>query len=428
MASKSCRARTELPANGAESEAIVRRARARRIGLKLMAVCLAWVAHAYADDLLDKNVHFDIRSAQLGNALIQFATQSGVQVAVADTDVAPLRSEGLNGDYSVHEALSILLHNTGLTYTRVGETVAIRATSAAPSTQTQLPDAMAIAPRPPTPAELAGGSMFEFVVHHGTTNYPSAVGNIGGGLLRWRGGRSQSVCPLTLGLDPGYNNFVTARIRAIGTFVGAPVDHDPHCKPNLEVLFSTDPEKSMASVLAWANSSLGVKYPHQTEKLLEHSANHAIQGWYVTVGGGAAVLNADAGLLRGFDLRALWPLVIPTSMHGGDAGRGILDVYLVIDTAKVAGATAGSIADYAAMVGLSLIQSPDHCDSLPSILDFMSSTCQSREEPAGITAGDLAFLKALYFHNTGLGRTLSRDEIERNMVDQFKRGMSAPTN
>jgi hypothetical protein len=422
MESKSCRAKAEVPAKGADSEAIVRGARALRFGLTLMAVCLAWVPHAYADDLLDKNVHFDIRSAQLGNALVQFATQSGVQVAVADADVAPLQSEGLNGDYSVHEALSILLRNTGLSYTRVGGTVAIRATSAAPSTQTQLPDVMAIAPRPPTSAELAGGSLFDFVVHHGTTNYPSAVGTVGGGLLRWRGGRSQSICPLTLGLDPGYNNFVTARIRAIGAYVGAPVEQDLHCKPNLEVLFTTDPEKSMAAVLTWANSSLGVKYPHQTEKLLEHSANHPIQGWYVTVGGGAAVLNADAGLLRGLELRALWPLVIQTSMHGNDARRGILDVILVIDSNKVAGATAGSIADYAAMVGLSLIQSPDHCDSLPSALDLMSPTCQSREKPVGITAGDLAFLKALYYHNTGLGRTLSRDEIQRNMLDQFKKG------
>ena len=81
-----------------------------------------------------------------------------------------------------------------------------------------------------------------------------------------------------------------------------------------------------------------------------------------------------------------------------------------------------------ALAGLTLVQSPDHCDSLPSILDLLSPTCQARDNPAGITAGDLAFLKALYFHNTGLGRTLSREEIQRNMLDQFKRGMSAETN
>jgi hypothetical protein len=333
-------------------QAIIRGARALRVGLTLMAVGLSGVALAHAEAVLDKTVHYD----------------------------------------------------------------------------TQLPDVTAIAPRPPTPAELAGGSLFEFVVHHGTADYPSAVAAIGGGLLRWRGGRAQSPCPLTLGLDPAFDDFVTARVRAIGAYVGAPVEPDLHCKPNLEVLFTTDPEKSMAAVLKWAGSTLGVKFPHQMQKLLDHSANHPIQGWYITVGGGGSVLNKDSGLLGGLDLRPLWPLVIPTSMHGNTGGGGILDVILLIDTTKVAGATIGSIADYAALVGLSLIQSPDHCDSLPSILDLMSPACQSPEKPAGITAGDLAFLQALYYHNTGLGRTLSRDEIERNMLDQFKSGVRAQAN
>jgi hypothetical protein len=67
------------------------------------------------------------------------------------------------------------------------------------------------------------------------------------------------------------------------------------------------------------------------------------------------------------------------------------------------------------------VQSPDHCDPLPSILDLMSSSCGGRAAPTGMTAGDLAFLKALYYRNTGLGPSLSRDAIEENMMEQFKR-------
>jgi hypothetical protein len=37
-----------------------------------------------------------------------------------------------------------------------------------------------------------------------------------------------------------------------------------------------------------------------------------------------------------------------------------------------------------------------------------------------MTAGDIAFLKALYYKNTGLGPSLSRAEIEANMRRQFK--------
>jgi hypothetical protein len=72
------------------------------------------------------------------------------------------------------------------------------------------------------------------------------------------------------------------------------------------------------------------------------------------------------------------------------------------------------------MLTLSVVQTPDHCDSLPSILDLMSSNCAAREMPTAITAGDLAFLKALYYKNTGLGPSLSRNQIEDNMIRQFK--------
>jgi hypothetical protein len=89
-------------------------------------------------------------------------------------------------------------------------------------------------------------------------------------------------------------------------------------------------------------------------------------------------------------------------------------------TTKVVGYTIGALADYLAMLTLSVAQSPDHCDPLPSILDLMSSSCGTREMPTGMTAGDLAILKALYYKNTGLGASMSRSAIEDNMVRQFK--------
>jgi hypothetical protein len=65
-------------------------------------------------------------------------------------------------------------------------------------------------------------------------------------------------------------------------------------------------------------------------------------------------------------------------------------------------------------------QSPDHCDPLPSILDVMSPNCATQEKPTAITAGDLAFLKALYYRNTVYGPSPSRPEIEYSMTQQLK--------
>ena len=110
---------------------------------------------------------------------------------------------------------------------------------------------------------------------------------------------------------------------------------------------------------------------------------------------------------------------VPTSVSQGVVWLVI--VILVVDTTKVVGSTIGTIADYLAMLTLSVVQSPDNCDPLPSILDLMSSSCGAREKPVAITAGDLAFLKALYYLNTGLGPSLSRNQIQDNMMRQFNR-------
>jgi hypothetical protein len=78
---------------------------------------------------------------------------------------------------------------------------------------------------------------------------------------------------------------------------------------------------------------------------------------------------------------------------GSGSGSGIGIVIFMVDLSKVAGYTIGTISNYLAMLTLSVAQSPDHCDPLPSILDLMSSNCRALEMPAAITAGDLAFLE-----------------------------------
>ncbi len=284
-------------------------------------------------------------------------------------------------------------------------------------------DVTVTAPVPPTEQELAGDSLYQFIVHHATTHFVNtgATGN----LARWRGGL-QSICPLTVGLSPGYNAFVTARLRAV---VGAPVQSDPQCKSNVQIFFTKNPQEKMEEVRKWAVVAFRNRYTGGTKDLIAFKSDHAIQGWYIATTGGAIVLNTDMALV-GLDVQPVWPEItqnyhaeasIGTHLGGGSgSGIGIGTVIIVVDTTKVVGYTVGTIADYAAMLSLSIAQSPDHCDALPSILDLMSSSCGARAAPTAITAGDLAFLKALYYRNTGLGPSLSRDDIRSNVMGQFK--------
>jgi hypothetical protein len=291
----------------------------------------------------------------------------------------------------------------------------------------EIGDVTVKAPAPPTDQELAGDSLDEFILHHATTHYvnTSTTGN----LARWRGGK-QSICPRAEGLSPGYNAFVTARLRALAAYVGAPVESDPQCQANVQILFTSNPQEKMDSVTKWATGpAFHNRYAGGARDLIAFKSDHAIQGWYLTTGGGSAVLNTDVALI-GLNVQPIWPQITQkyigsgatgTRVGGGSgSGSGIGIVILVVDTSKVVGSTIGTIADYLAMLTLSVAQSPDHCDPLPSILDLMSSSCGTREMPTAITAGDLAFLKALYYKNTGLGPSLSRSAIEDNMAGQFK--------
>ena len=258
---------------------------------------------------------------------------------------------------------------------------------AAASASGEIGDATVTVPPAPTAQELAGNSLDEFILHHATTHYVNDA--TARNLARWCGGKS-----------------------------------------NVQILFTNKPQEKMDEVWKWATGpAFRNRYAGGMKNLIAYKSDHAIQGWYLITSGGAAVLNTDFSLV-GISVRPVWPQIIQnysgsgslgTRLGGGSgSGSGIGMVILVADTTKVVGSTIGALADYLTMLALSVAQSPDHCDPLPSILDLMSSNCAAREAPTAITAGDLAFLKALYYKNTGLGPSLSRYEIQGNMMGQFR--------
>jgi hypothetical protein len=403
--------------------------------LPTVVVLLVWFGIVRADDILDRGISFHIAGSPLASALIEFSTQSGLQVAAADADVSHLNSNGVNGTFPPRVALDMLLHGTGLGFSRVGATtvaiVALPKPAIAPATRTggsgvaartpespqpnpnvanppEIPDITVTASRSPTVEELAGDSLHQFIKHHATAGNLDLTDNILRKVPRWIGGR-RSICPVTIGLSPEQNAFVTERLRALAAYVGAPVQPGPQCEENVAIQFTNNPQKTMDEIYRWATVYFLNRYSGGMRDLIKFTGGHAIQGWYLMGGD----WRTDLALVH-LDVLPIWPQI--TQNYKNRGGIGV--VILVIDTTKVASYGIGAIADYLAMLTLSVAQSPDHCDPLPSILDLMSSSCGTREKPTAITAGDLAFLKALYFKNTG--RSMSRIDIETNMKRQFK--------
>jgi hypothetical protein len=275
-----------------------------------------------------------------------------------------------------------------------------------------LPQVTVQAPRPPTPAELAGESVPHFVLHHATA--PTALGQ----LTRWREG----ICPMTRGLDPGFDAFVTARIRAVAASVGAPVEPGTNCKVNVEILFTTEPQAAIDDIAKASPMLLG---NHERSQLTSmESVRHPIQGWYVTATrgeSGARVVDDDTriSVIWGGTIAGSVPACQPGSRLHNECNSEIVNVILIADTNRVAGYTIGSISDYLAVLALTMVQSPENCDPLPSILDLMTPGCHDGDKSGAVTAGDLAFLEGLYRTDLSAAPMLERENIFAQMMRGF---------
>jgi hypothetical protein len=286
-----------------------------------------------------------------------------------------------------------------------------------------VPEVTVMAPRPPDPEQLAGDSVPKFIAAHGR---PAKVT---GQLARWR----DAVCPSTSGLTPAFNSFVSARIAAVAAIVGAPHNYLDHCQANIRIVFTTEPQKLIDAVSKKNSVLLGYHYSRDAKKIATFS--HPIQGWYVTatqnddghIGLDDAMpmqqQSADMTMMNAAKF-ALQSGTTPAGRLGARLATGlrslIVHVLVVADTGKVTGYTIGSVSDYLAMLVLSQTQSSDTCGPLPSILDLMAANCEKRDRPEAVTAGDLAFLKALYSMDLRENISLETSDIQNAIMREFK--------
>jgi hypothetical protein len=284
--------------------------------------------------------------------------------------------------------------------------------AAAAESSVPVPEVTVIAPRPPTPEELSGEAVPKFIASHAT---PSIVIYQ---VMRWRHG----ICPVTDGLSPAFNAFVSARIVAVAAAVGAPHATE-QCKHNVEILFATEPQQVLDELVKKRGSGvLGFHYPLDTKE--RAAFRGPVRGWYITSTRGDNAQEAvDAAVTLPVGHGQGPP--VPGGRLGSRLFTGqssaIVSAIIVVDSSKVSGHAIGPISDYLAMLILSQAQSPDTCGTLPSIVDLMASNCAGREEPTQLTAGDLAFLRALYSMDLRENLSLETGDIQNAMMREFKR-------
>jgi hypothetical protein len=229
-------------------------------------------------------------------------------------------------------------------------------------------------------------------------------------VVRWR----EPVCPLVRNAPADFIDFVTTRIRTVAQGVGAPIaapGDTPTCKPNVEVIFTDQPQAMMDTVAQKKPALLGYHFVHQTEQVSR--VVKPVQAWYVTATSNGMVTFAD-------DPYQMMP--------GGSAGsrlsvglKAVFDhILIVVDTDKVIGQRLGAVADYVALLALAQPATEGDCAPLPSVLDLFSDTCPTADKPQALTAADQAYLEGLYAMDMVAIGSLQRSEIAHHMIDSLK--------
>ena len=251
-----------------------------------------------------------------------------------------------------------------------------------------------------------------------------------GRLARW----TKKMCPQTIGLGPKYATYVTRRIRDIAVAVGAPLDEDLNCRPNVEVVFTTTPQVLMDNVRKKQPILLGY-HDNMSQADRMAKVSFPIQAWYTTesmdIDGNRSVDSGRCGfennvslgapgtsdMQTGAALQMSLPCAIVVHSNGFHAhdglSSGLFNVLIVAEPAKLYDYEVGTLADYAALLALSQPFAQDNCQDLPSISNLFAPGCTAAANH--ITDGDLAYLRGLYKMPEGYGLATQINQLRYQM-------------
>jgi hypothetical protein len=248
-------------------------------------------------------------------------------------------------------------------------------------------------------------------------------------LARW----NTPACVVVNGLAAQQAVQFKTQIEAVAKAVKAPVGR-PGCAPNIEIVFTNEPQRYVAAVAtrnpavlgyggdmnvtrpiqAWyATGDAGV--PAQAPGPMGDPAPRnrfdmtgitAVDRFKLTQGAAAARRCVDSGVAAhnprmassGF---SSMPQANQTPVMEGDIPCPhslFLNVLIVVDVAHMGDVSVDTTSDYLALVALSQPKprSLDGCLALPSVLDLYAKECPGRDLPTGLTAADRAYLAGLY--------------------------------
>jgi hypothetical protein len=212
--------------------------------------------------------------------------------------------------------------------------------------------------------------------------------------------------------------------------VGAPVAADKNCKGNIDVVFTTAPQKLIDGVRASHPNFLGY-YDNESQLDRLATVSRPIQAWYTTTTedlDGKAEFDSGKTIGMGLEIWVPCPRTpgvclvnLPNARAfqttGSRLGDGLKSslyhVIIAADPGKLKDYEIGTLADYIAMVALSQINLPESCQPLSSIISLLTPSCDQKSN--ALSDADLGYLKGLYRMSGGRTLRTQQDEIAYQM-------------
>ena len=232
------------------------------------------------------------------------------------------------------------------------------------------------------------------------------------------------ICVRVIGLPGEFDAFIAKRILAVAEEVHAPVSKDAACKPNVNVIFSPQPQAQLTDIAKRRDILFGFHFQAEMKKLTTFT--RPIQAWYVTRiedthGNKVLELNDPAPCITSSplappcDVKAPAPIGKAGSRLGTDMSSELVHSLIIADANKVAGEKIDAVADYIAVLALSRWQGLERCSGMPTILNLMAEGCDAEDRPDAATPADLALLEGLYTANVRESGSQQRATIASRM-------------
>ncbi len=246
----------------------------------------------------------------------------------------------------------------------------------------------------------------------------TAPARLTGKLGRWDVG----ICPTVIGVRPEAVRFVIQRVRDTAARIGALVNADASCRPNIHIVFTTTPQALLTNIRNNHSQLLGYADSAANKARLA-TVTLPIQAWYFTQtrdNRGNTLFDVPNGVVGegreiiGLPLPHAQGAVAVTSGRLGDSTRTVFyNLLIVADPNALLDHEMGTVADHVAMLALAQTEPLKDCPTLPSILNLFTPGCATR--PIGMTPADEGYLRGLYSMDARAFLQTQRDQMVRKI-------------